>query len=306
MVDLPFNESFIIELSKIDIDWLVDVAKIISDLGDFFFYLVLLSSIYLVIDKHKGYQLMFIALINTYLNILLKLIIVNERPNDLYHRVEAVSYSTPSGHAQSASAVWTSLIFLFRNKYILVIGVVLILLVGLSRPFLGVHYFEDVIIGWLLGFLIAFFLLKIWDKVPKTSDLIYSSSIILVTLGISLTLVLIHQFDLNAEELTTYTGMLAGLIIGRKLELKYVNFSSRAPNVVNGLLRLLIAFPIILALLFGLAQINGLILGEDRYDIWAHLLRYIRYFTVTIVATYIVPLILVKSNLALVEKEITL
>lgn len=69
------------------------------------------------------------------------------------------TFSFPSGHALIVAAFYGFLIYYFwhnaknkAQKYLcLSAGLALILLIGISRLYLGVHYFSDIIGGYLLG-----------------------------------------------------------------------------------------------------------------------------------------------------------
>lgn len=87
-----------------------------------------------------------------------KTFISRERPSDVaYYVVEHFSF--PSGHATTAIALYGILAyFLYRHyqkhaqrKLLLWLAAVLILIVGFSRIYLGVHYLSDVLAGFLLG-----------------------------------------------------------------------------------------------------------------------------------------------------------
>lgn len=87
-----------------------------------------------------------------------KTFISRERPADVaYYVVEHFSF--PSGHATTAIAMFGILAyFLYRHyeaptqrKLVLWLAAILILLIGFSRIYLGVHYLSDVLAGFLLG-----------------------------------------------------------------------------------------------------------------------------------------------------------
>ncbi|WP_162428495.1 phosphatase PAP2 family protein [Pontibacter pudoricolor] len=91
-----------------------------------------------------------------------KTFISRARPADVaYYQVE--HYSFPSGHATTAMALFGLLAyFIYRHnrdkpyrKFIVWAAAILILLVGFSRIYLGVHFLSDVLAGFILGFLWA-------------------------------------------------------------------------------------------------------------------------------------------------------
>ncbi|WP_168077982.1 phosphatase PAP2 family protein [Caulobacter sp. SSI4214] len=89
----------------------------------------------------------------------LKRLFERERPDLAYRAVEAVNASFPSGHAMLSAVVFLTLGVLAaryadrrRVKVLAVVSAVLVsLLVGLSRVYLGVHWASDVLAGWSAG-----------------------------------------------------------------------------------------------------------------------------------------------------------
>ena len=108
------------------------------------------------------------------LNLILKNIFMRDRPNNLRLIIES-GYSFPSGHSMASISLYGYLMYLAHKKinnkllktFIYLILGNLILLVGISRIYLGVHYASDVIAGFLISTAILLFFIKITDKYVK-------------------------------------------------------------------------------------------------------------------------------------------
>lgn len=102
------------------------------------------------------------VIISTMLNYILKNIFARQRP-DILRLIVMDGYSFPSGHAMVNTTLYCMLIFMTyrftRNKRIRIpvstICVLLILVIGFTRIYLGVHYAMDVIAGWIMGFAVS-------------------------------------------------------------------------------------------------------------------------------------------------------
>ena len=107
-------------------------------------------------------------------NVIIKNIIGRDRPSDINIITEA-GKSFPSGHSAVSMVVYGYLIYLTYNyiknkkiKYLLIsILSILILVVGLTRIYLGVHYTSDVLGGYLLGIVYLLLFTYISDKYIK-------------------------------------------------------------------------------------------------------------------------------------------
>ena len=141
------------------------VFQFITELGDFYGYLILTAlcaiGFYL---RFKNWQyvleMLFVMIIAGLSNLALKQVINRARP-DAAHLVAVETLSYPSGHAMSAIAFYGFLIYLFYNfkmntllkTSIILIFSFLILAIGISRIYLGVHFPSDVVGGFIAGFI---------------------------------------------------------------------------------------------------------------------------------------------------------
>lgn len=137
------------------------MTKIITNFGGAI-VLISICLIALIVLKNKKYGIaMSVNLITvTLINIIIKNIVCRERPNVL-RLVEESGYSFPSGHSMASMAFYGFLIYLIynskiKNKKIKIalctaIGT-LIVLIGLSRIYVGVHYASDVLAGFIISF----------------------------------------------------------------------------------------------------------------------------------------------------------
>ena len=127
--------------------------------------LVSLFSFLIFKNKRYGVFISLNAIFLLILNILLKFIFMRERPFELMIIIED-GYSFPSGHAMAALGFYGFIIYLLchlnvskKVKYVwtLFLGL-FIILIGISRIYLGVHYASDVLGGFLVsGFYLILF-----------------------------------------------------------------------------------------------------------------------------------------------------
>lgn len=123
-------------------------------------FMIIVSIIVLLLKKlkHIRYLIVLNIINDVILNTVLKTIFKRERPIDLM-LIEEHGYSFPSGHTMIAIIFYGFIIYLInkskykkRTKIILnAILTILILLIGISRIYLGVHFATDVIASYLIG-----------------------------------------------------------------------------------------------------------------------------------------------------------
>lgn len=150
-------------------DFMTPIAKVITNLGSAVF-LIALTIILIIVIKNKkiGLSIFLNLSFVTILNQLLKRILQRPRPNE-FRIIEETGYSFPSGHSMVSMAFYGYLIYLIykyvKNKYIkwglITLLSILIVSIGTSRIYLGVHYTSDVLGGFLisLSYLIVYTLI---------------------------------------------------------------------------------------------------------------------------------------------------
>ena len=135
--------------------------------------------IFLVFNKTRdkvGIPLSLSVITCGVLNIILKNIFQRNRPT-LEQLVFEDSFSFPSGHSMIIATIYVMLMYL-AYKYIkskniritlYVICPIVIFLVGISRIYLRVHYFTDVLAGWTLGVVISLTISYILEKINNNN-----------------------------------------------------------------------------------------------------------------------------------------
>ncbi|MGB9641453.1 MAG: phosphatase PAP2 family protein [Anaerolineales bacterium] len=153
-------------LQQIGQSWM-PLMRFFTFLGKEQFYLLLMPLLYWTIDSRLGIQLGVMLTLSSSLNDLLKLGFHSPRPFWVSASVRAVEYEgsfgIPSGHAQISASIWGLLAGKLKRSWIWGIAVFLILMIGISRLFLGVHFLRDVLSGWLIGALLVWVFLR-WEK----------------------------------------------------------------------------------------------------------------------------------------------
>ncbi len=200
--------------------------KFFTFLGEEEFFLLLLPLIYWCLDRRRGARLTVLFLLSAYLNAVAKVVAAQPRPFEYTDRVrplvEAEGGGFPSGHTQSATVVWGYLASQFRRAWLWALAALLMVLIPLSRVYLGVHFPTDLLGGYLIGAALLFAYL--WAE-PKGEGWLEDRGIawqLIIALGIPILLILLFP---TADGITT-GATLAGMGAGFVLERRWVRFDS--------------------------------------------------------------------------------
>jgi len=289
--------NFIIMIQRIDSPLLDSFFRAITSLGDELFYLLLFSFLLWCVDFYLGIRVGIIFLLSVYLNNGLKEIFQQPRPFDILpgiQKIYASGYGFPSGHAQSSLVVWGSITYWKKQIWIRNLSLLLILLIGLSRIYLGVHFPTDILGGWLIGGLILSLSFFIFLKVKF--DFIQKNMLFKI-ICITLFPVILLHFQSSSDIISSaaaLTGIGYGLLF----------FSSSIGGIWPGnWLQRLFSF------LVGMIGVGILYLGlklilPSEGQSFYQLFRFFRYLLLGIWISFEAPWLFIRMGLARqVEKK---
>jgi membrane-associated phospholipid phosphatase len=302
--------------------WLQTPMEAISFLGNEYFYLLMLPVLYWCVEAGIGLRVGIILLLSTSLNDALKLTMHGPRPYwysaEVIRYASETSFGVPSGHSQIAIGVWGMLAASLRKGWGWLIAILIIVLIGISRMYLGVHFPHDVFLGWLIGALLLWLVLGSWSPVTAWLKKLSQAQQILAAFLASLVLILFSlipflwlktthwqappawaQYATDAISLggaLTTAGTLFGLLAGLAWFNRQGGFSNPDSNAQR-LLRFLVGLVGILVFYLGLKTLFGLFAPETE-TLLPYILRYIRYALVGAWVTAGAPWFFVKLKLA--------
>ncbi len=244
--------------------------------------LLLLPFIYWCFDRELGARLTVFFLCCDYTNKTAKTLLAQPRPfeyapQQVHPLSPASGYGFPSGHSQDAVAIWGYLATQLRRTWFWVVALTLILLIALSRIYLGVHFPTDVLGGLLFGVLLL--LAYLWLE-PKVEPWLRASGLAW-QLGVALVVPVLMMVAVPAPEPVTPAATLLGMGVGFVLERRWVRFESGGVWWKR-LVRFLLGAVVLAGLWLGLKTIFG-----DAEP--ALLLRAIRYALVGLWGSFGAP-----------------
>lgn len=289
---------FLYLLEKIRMPGLNELFLAVTRLGEETAFLVIGLIVFWCVGKRKGYYVMTVGLAGTVISQLMKIVCRIPRPwvRDKNFTIleqardSAGGYSFPSGHTQSAAGTFGAISMFAAKTWIRAICWVLIILVGLSRMYIGVHTPADVLVGAGLSIMLIYFFYPLMlGKKDRTylglGILAFLSIIYLIYMELTVFPPDIDIDNLESARKNAYTifGCSAALLIVYPVERRFIQFQESAAWWVQ-ILKVILGLLIVLAVKEGLrAPLDWLFGG--------HLLaRSVRYFLIVIVAGLLWPL----------------
>lgn len=276
------------------------LMSFITLFGEETLFIVLALVFFWCVDKRRGYYLLFTCFTGTICIQFLKMTFRIPRPWVLdpnftiveSAREAATGYSFPSGHTQCAAGLWGGIARSAKKRAVQIGGVVLLLLVGLSRMYLGVHTPLDVFVSLGIAAVVIFGLYwVVYLGFDKPTRIYIASGVLLLAAIANLLFVTLYQFPANVDPANLASGqktawqMLAlaiGLCIIYPLDRHWLKFETKAVWWAQ-LLKLAIGVGLVLAVRMGLKAPLNAIFGVN-------LGAGVRYFLIVIVAGILWPL----------------
>jgi len=289
-------------LEKLRIPGLNEFMLAITTLGEETALLVVALIMFWCVDKRRGYYVLSVGLLGTVFNQFMKLVFRVPRPwirDPNFTILEqaregAGGFSFPSGHTQSAVGLFGSVAVTTRRRWLCLVSILLAILVGFSRMYVGVHTPADVLVGaaqsvllllimhplifrkegklipWVLGAMIAISALFLCYVEGLRAECFTSEDAIA------------HNIESGIKNAYTLLGCTAGLLVVWFADRK-LNFSTDALWWAQ-LVKAGVGLLLVLAVKEGLrAPLEALFAGHMAA-------RAVRYFCIVIVAGVVWPL----------------
>ena len=257
--------SFLHMLESIRTPWLTAFFSWVTRLGEEVVFVGVLLIVLWCVDKRSGYRLFSVFFVCSTVNELLKLIFRVPRPwvrDPSLQTIEsakgaATGYSFPSGHTAVAVSLMGSLAVMIKRRWATIVSIILILLVGFSRMYLGVHTPADVFVSLLVAVSLFFFMLWVFHKVDRTP---WQEGLVLAVLtGIGIlcaVLTLIFDFSPDVrEKVWLLLGCSSGMLIAWWIDRKWVHFETKTRTRWQQVVKLVVGLLLVLGMRFFLASL---------------------------------------------------
>jgi undecaprenyl-diphosphatase len=291
--------EFLYFLEKLRVPVLNELMLLVTHLGEETAFLVLALVVFWCVDKYRGYFVLGVGLMGTVLSQFMKLLFRIPRPwvpDENFTileeaRTEAGGYSFPSGHTQTAVGTFGSIAASTKRKTVGILCIILAVLVGFSRMYVGVHTPADVLVGALLSVaLIAVLYPFMLGKCKKGLPVVFLA-MLAVSIGFLLYVELLpdpealdpHNYESAMKNAYTLLGCCTGVLVVYFVDEKKLDFQTEAVWWAQ-ILKVVLGLGAVLAVKEGLrAPLDALFAGHLAA-------RAVRYFLIVVVSGIVWPL----------------
>jgi len=288
--------EFLRLLENIRSPFLDTVVGLITQLGEETVAIVILCAIFWCISKRVAYAIGITYFLSGLTVQGAKICFRIERPwiadpslNPVNSALEhATGYSFPSGHTQSATALFGALGAQVKQKAAKTVFFLLVLLVAFSRLYLGVHTPLDVTVSLLVSLLLILLAVKVIQNgtLNKKRELVIALSMILFAAAVIIIAAALYSKGAIDQGYVTdclkAAGAGVGFAAGMYVERVYIDFTVKAKNLIWQITKYVCGIAGVLMIKEGLKLIAGTGLVVDT----------IRYFLMLFWVTVFFPLII--------------
>ncbi len=277
------------------------VMGLVTRLGEETALMVVGMLILWCVNKKWGYRFFLVGLVGNTMNQLLKAIFLIPRPWVLdpefpiveSARAAATGYSFPSGHTQTAAGIFGTLAMWLRKRWATVLCIVMTLLVGFSRMYLGVHTPLDVGVSLATGLIIVLVMNRYMDK--RENDPKAMLALLLGALAFALVLVLYvnfaplraannPEFDAHGQKSAWVCfGTMAGMIAGWWFDTHHLHYETKAVWWAQAL-KLILGAALVMGIRLGMKPVLTAVFGDAQFT------NGIRYFLMAVAASVVWPM----------------
>jgi undecaprenyl-diphosphatase len=290
-----FNLEIVLWIQSFQNPFLDALFLIVTEFGDETIFLLIAALLYWTIDKKFAYRFMMFFLFGAVVNGSLKFLTNSPRPHvEFPDQVSLVGEgsggtSLPSGHAQNSSMMAFTLQEKVKPtswllKSLLPIGVILVML---SRLYLGEHYLSDVLFGLSISYSLYALVNRLNPRLLSNRRL--QTLMVLLPLGLA---ILTQSKDMFVSSAT-----ILGIFIFFPLEEKYIGFKAKG-SLSQSITRMVIGVSVALLLRMVIKLIFEQGLYSTDFEIHPtfldNLLDFIRYFIIVFWMMIIAPTIFKK------------
>ncbi|MFZ9197459.1 MAG: phosphatase PAP2 family protein [Bacilli bacterium] len=273
-------------------DFLDGFFLFITEFGDETVFLIIAAILYWTFDKRFAYRLVLFFLYGAVINGSLKFLTNTPRPHvEFPDRIDLVGEgsggtSLPSGHAQNSTILGLTLNEKSKQfgRWFSRLLIVMVVLVMLSRLYLGEHYLSDIIFGLAIAYSFYTFVNQIQGRGNLAPWLKWVPIALLIPIAIIT----------NDKNVYLAAASIVGFTIGFPLEQKHIGFSVKG-TWWQQILKVLLGLGVALAIRIGLKAVFELGLYSIDFEtnpiFTDQLLDFTRYFIIALWMTLGAPTI---------------
>ena len=325
MLEFLFESSIALSLFLQSLgEAVLTVFELISELGTENFYFLVMPGLFWSVDAVLGLRVGVVLMYTVTANTLLKWAFHLPRPYWVDTRVRGLvaesTFGAPSGHSQFNASIYGLIAHALRRRWVWVLAIILVFLISFSRIVLGVHFYLDVLLGWVIGILVLLSFLR-WEKpllawvkarsLTTNVVLLLVFSIALIALGAGIVSfqerigvpeewvsnALLSQPEepidpLNLDDMITSVGTFFGFSVAALWLYGRGGYSAAGPEWQRAL-RFVIGMLGVLLLWQGLGAVF-----PDNADLLSYALRFVRYALVGLWIVGGAPWIFLRFGLA--------